>query len=240
MADAMNNMIFNFEERPTDSPWIHTIWRNHCENGGDFTSMAINQWGMVITRHQGKTAITVRGPETKASPAYCPPGAEHFGVIFKLGTFMRIFPASRMQDQSVTLPEALGHSFWLNGSSWQYPSYENIEGFVDKLVHEDLLSHEPIVDAALKGEPVKETVRSVQRRFLHATGLTRGTVVQIERARYAAFLLQQNVPILDVVFDAGYTDQPHLTRSLKYFVGMTPAQINSQQLSLLFNTTLFA
>ncbi len=31
--------------------------------------------------------------------------------------------------------------------------------------------------------------------------------------------------ILDTVERAGYFDQPHLTRSLKRFIGQTPAQI---------------
>jgi AraC-like DNA-binding protein len=37
--------------------------------------------------------------------------------------------------------------------------------------------------------------------------------------------LQQGVPIPDAVYEAGYFDQPHLTRSLKQWVGHTPAQL---------------
>jgi len=55
--------------------------------------------------------------------------------------------------------------------------------------------------------------------------LTHGAVCQIERARQALALLQQGISILDTVDQAGYADQPHLTRSLKYFIGQTPAQI---------------
>jgi len=43
-----------------------------------------------------------------------------------------------------------------------------------------------------------------------------------------------------VVYEAGYFDQPHLTRALKHFIGLTPAQImdrsRSQQLSFLYKT----
>jgi hypothetical protein len=38
-------------------------------------------------------------------------------------------------------------------------------------------------------------------------------------------MLRQGLPILDTVEEAGYFDQPHLTRSLKQFVGRTPAEI---------------
>jgi methylphosphotriester-DNA--protein-cysteine methyltransferase len=47
----------------------------------------------------------------------------------------------------------------------------------------------------------------------------------MQRAQHAQALLQQGVSILDTVDEAGYFDQPHLTRSLKQFIGYTPAQI---------------
>ena len=56
----------------------------------------------------------------------------------------------------------------------------------------------------------------------------------------AAAILRQGLSILDVVYEAGYYDQPHLTRSLKHFIGLTPAQIvdrsRPQQLSFLYKT----
>jgi methylphosphotriester-DNA--protein-cysteine methyltransferase len=135
------------------------------------------------------------------------------------------------------LPEARSDSFWLNSSTWQFPEYENADIFVDRLVRNELLAREPVVDTALQSDPPVLSVRSVQRRFLRATGLTRGTLSQIDRARYATSLLQQGVSILETVDRAGYADQPHLTRSLKYFIGQTPAQLfrksDSDQLSFL-------
>jgi hypothetical protein len=236
-------MILNFEERLSDSPYVEAIWRNHSESGGPFISMAVGHWVMVVTRLNGKTTLTVRGPETKATPAYCPAGAEHIGVHFKLGTFMPHLPAGHLRDGAVTLPEATSNSFWLNGSAWQYPDYENLDTFVDRLVHAGLLVREPVVDAALRGYLKDVSVRTVQRRFLRATGLTHGAVSQIDRARYATILLKQGVSILDTVYEAGYADQPHLTRSLKHYIGQTPAQLirkseqrEPAQLSFLFKT----
>jgi AraC-like DNA-binding protein len=68
-------------------------------------------------------------------------------------------------------------------------------------------------------------MRSLQYRFLRATGLTRKTIQQIERARGAVSLLERGTPISDAALEAGYFDQAHLTNSLKRFVGRTPAQI---------------
>jgi len=78
---------------------------------------------------------------------------------------------------------------------------------------------------------------------VQATGLTQGSIRQIERARYATRLLQGGVPILDTVELAGYADQAHLTRALKYLIGKTPIHIirksEPEQLSLLFKTEPF-
>jgi hypothetical protein len=40
-----------------------------------------------------------------------------------------------------------------------------------------------------------------------------------------AALLRHGVSILDTTYELGYLDQPHLTRSLKPWIGHTPAQI---------------
>lgn len=218
-------MIFNFEEKSSDSPFVEVIWRNHSESGGQFISMATSHWQMVVTKHQGKTKLTIRGPETKATSAYCPAGAKHFGLYFKHGVVMPQLPASQYRDGMVDLPEARSDSFWLNSSVWQFPNYENADTFVDRLVRGGLLIREPVVDTALRSDLQELSIRSVQRRFLRATGLTRGALSQIDRARHATGLLQQGVSILDTVDQAGYADQPHLTRSLKHFIGLTPAQL---------------
>jgi len=69
------------------------------------------------------------------------------------------------------------------------------------------------------------SARSLQYRFLRATGLTHKSVQQIERAQRARALLEHGTPILDAVTETGYFDQAHLTNALKRFVGQTPAQI---------------
>lgn len=219
-------MNFIFAERPSDSPFVEKVWRTQSERPGSFISQAASHWEMVVTKYKGKTTLTVRGPETKATPADCPADAEFFGIVFKLGAFMPHLPVINLLDRKdATLPEATSQSFWLHGSAWQFPDFENADTFVARLVREELLVREPVVEAVLQNRPLELSLRSVQRRFLRATGLTRGTLDQIERARQAAILLEQGVSIADAVYWAGYADQPHLTRSLKRFIGQTPGQI---------------
>jgi hypothetical protein len=237
-------MIIFDEERGSDSPFVERIWRSHSERGGSFLSIAESRSEMVVTKHQGKITLTVRGPETKATPlGDCPAEGEWLGIRLKLGTVLPLLPARNLVDGTVTLPEATSKSFWLNGSAWQFPDYDNVDTFVDWLVRDGLLVREPVVGAVLQGHLKDLSLRSVQRRFLQATGVTQSAARQIERARYATILLKQGVSILDTILEAGYFDQPHLTRSLKYFIGQTPAQIMRQsgpeQLSFLYKTKPF-
>lgn len=194
---------------------------------------------MVVTRHEGKTFLTVRGPETKATMADCPANGEWFGIHFKLGTFMPLLPSGQLLDRNdLTLPDASGRSFYLNGSAWEYPTFEHAETFVNRLVKQGLIATDPCVEAALRGQPKPLSQRTEQRHFLRVTGMTQTTINQIARARHATNLLKRGVPILQVAYDAGYYDQAHLTRSLKYFIGQTPAEITrgEEQLSFLYNT----
>jgi AraC-like DNA-binding protein len=233
-------MIFTFEERPSDSPFVEQIWRAHSERAGWFISVAASHWEMVVTRQYGKTILTVRGPETKATPLHCSADGEWLGIRFKLGTVMPHLPASDLVDGAVNLPDAGSRSFWLERSAWQFPDFENADTFVERLVRDDLLIREPVVQSALYDQLRDRSLRTAQRHFLRTTGLTHSTVRQIERARYATTLLRQGRSILDVVYEAGYFDQPHLTRALKHFIGLTPAQIMDRsrdvQLSFLYKT----
>ena len=145
------NLIF--EERPSDSPFVETVWRTHSESAGSFTSRATSHGEMVVMRHKGKTIPTVRGPEMTATLADFPADAEWLGITFKLGIYMPHLPPRILRDRrDATLPEATSKSFWMA-------------------------------------------------------------------------LLEQSLSIPDTVGQAGYVDQPHLTRSLKHFMGVTPAQM---------------
>ena len=69
------------------------------------------------------------------------------------------------------------------------------------------------------------SLRTLQRRFYLATGLARRTVRQIEQARRAAVRLREGATPADVTHELGYYDQPHLTRSMRRYLGRTPAEL---------------
>jgi AraC-like DNA-binding protein len=227
------------DDRPSDSPYVERVWRAHSESGGSFVSIAESRWEMVVTRYRGKVTMTVRGPETRPTRLTYPADAEWLGIRFKPGTFMPAHPARALVNGTVTLPESVTGRFWLNGSVWQVPDYENADTFVQWLRRAGQIVVDPAISAALRSEKATATERTLQRRFVHATGVTQGVVRQIERARYATLMLRHGASIAETTYDAGYFDQPHLTRSLRRLVGQTPAELGegqSEQLSFLYKT----
>ncbi|WP_336208572.1 helix-turn-helix transcriptional regulator [Nonomuraea sp. LPB2021202275-12-8] len=233
-------MALKVESRSSDSPYIERVWRSRSDEVSRMTSVATAHWDLVFWEHRGQVNVAVQGPESRASPAPVPQDATFFGIIFSLGMSMPHIPISRLVDGSAEIPDATRRSFWLKGSAWHLPDYDNAEAFVRRMVREDVLVRDPIVDAVLRGASPDVSERTVQRRFVAATGLTRGAVRQIGRARRAAVLIQEGVPPHDVIHRLGYFDQSHLARSLTRYIGRTAMQLidgdPSQPLSLLYKT----
>ena len=218
-------MAVIYEERPSDSPFVRTVWHTQAMSDGCEIVAADDSWDMIIERRDRKLRLMVWGAMTKALPVEHVAEAEHLGIRFKPGTVLPNLSTPALLDQGVALPEAASQSFWLGGAAWQFPSYENVDTFVERLVHEGLLVRDQVVDAALQGQTDTVSLRSLQRHFVQATGLTYKAIQQIERAQQAMTLLQQGLSILDTTYQLGYFDQSHLTNALKRFVGQTPAQI---------------
>jgi AraC-like DNA-binding protein len=231
--------FFHLEDRDSDHPFVEKVWRCHNDRADTFLSIGANSFEMVVTRLGGRSFLTLRGPETAATPLDCPAEGQWVGIRFKPGTFMpRFLPGSLRDHNDVTPPPATGQCFWLNGSALEYPSFDNAESLVKRLAKSGMLSRDPIVEDTLLRRPRELSLRSAQRHFLRSAGVTYATFRQIERARYATILLREGVPILDVVSRLGYFDQAHLTRSLRRFIGEAPAKImqRQRQLSFLYKT----
>jgi Helix-turn-helix domain len=218
-------MSFSYEDRLADSPFVQTIWHTQSEGNGCYLSPADGSWDVLVVKHNSETKLFVAGPGTKATPIFYKDGMEYLGIRFKVGAFMPQLPPITLVDSMTMLPKATHHSFWLGDVAWQVPNFEDVEVFVEGLERRGLLARDGLVEAVLEDEKQSLSHRSVQRHFLQTTGLTQNCIRQIERARNAAALLQQDVSIADTIYRVGYTDQPHMTKALKRFIGRTPAQL---------------
>jgi AraC-like DNA-binding protein len=218
-------MTIIHEDRLSDSPYVELVTQGHTASAGSTIRPAESHWHMVIRQLYGDIQLLVVGPHSSAGTISYGEGAELLWIKFKLGVFMPHLPTRRHTDLETPLPGAASQSFWLKGSAWQFPDYDNVETFVHRLVREEILVRDSVVSGVLEGHLHHVPPRTVRHRFLQATGLTQGQIFQMERAQQAAEQLQQGASILDTVHDLGYFDQPHLTRALKQWIGYTPAQI---------------
>ena len=218
-------MGFISEGRLSDSPYVETITRGSTAGTGSVIRPAESHWHMVLVRRHDTAQLLVVGPKTAAGVVSFTEGVELLWIKFRLGTFMPHLPPHDSLDIETILPGAASRSFWLHGAAWQFPDYDNADTFVDRLARDGTLVRDPIVNATLDGHRQALAPRTVRHRFLRATGLTQGQIQQLARAQRAAALLRRGVPILDSVEEAGYFDQPHLTRALKRWIGHTPAQL---------------
>lgn len=204
------------------------IWAASCDSPTGFSSLASVTPGFGFARIGGTTTVHVRGPMTAAAPLHSPADTEYFGADFRLGAYLPMFPRARLTDgRDHLLPTLPDGRILLDGREWEMPAPHNVDVFVDRLARAGLLVVDPLAeelrhDGAVRGMPE----RTAQSRFLRAVGVSRRTVGVIERARHAARLLRDGSPIADVVADAGYHDQPHLTRSLRAMIGHTPAELS--------------
>lgn len=218
-------MIETLAERLSDSPYIDAVSYGHTISDGSVIRPAETNWHMVLMRHQGETQMLMTGPLTSSERIGWQAGGELLWLRFELGVYMPHLPLKYFIDREEALPNASSQRFWLKSTAWQFPNYENVETFVARLVKEEILISDPVVSAVMQEQPQYIAPRTVRHHFTQATGLTQKQVRQIERAQAAALMLKRGVSILDTVYELGYFDQPHLTRSLKQWIGYTPAQL---------------
>lgn len=189
------------------------------------TSVAGVRWGLVFWEREGTPYAGITGPETKTGTAPVPEGATFVGIEFAVGTSLRAVPTPALVDGGVELPDATHRTFRLDGLRWESPGPDDAEALVNGLVRAGVVICDPLVTEVRRGHSPTVSERTVERRFRAATGLTRGAVRQIERARAASALLAAGSPVADVVFRLGYFDEPHLARALRRYVGRTARQL---------------
>lgn len=233
-------MSLRFDVRPSDTPLVDCVWRCRSTDVGQLVSVSSSHWHLVVGETEGVTEVTLHGPETRPTTTSVPPGATWVGIRFRLGAGLQDRSVGGLVDRDVALSLAGDRSFWWKGTAWRLPTFDNAEGLVERLAREDLIGSEPVVEEALRSTSAGLSLRTIQRRFQAATGLTRRAVRQIERARMAGVRLREGAAPAEVTNELGYFDQPHLTRSLRRFLGQTPAELadptRSEELSLLYRT----
>ncbi|MEU4536261.1 AraC family transcriptional regulator [Streptosporangium sp. NPDC023825] len=234
-------MALRFEHRDTEigASVVDRVWRTRSDAEDTMTSAARTCWHLILSRRRGRLLAGLRGPETRATIAPVPPDTEFLGVRFALGTVLRPHPAGSIIDGNVPFPVTDSGRVVIGGDDWEVPTYENVEHFVRRLQDAGLLVRSSLGEEE-RGHPgAGPTMRTLQRRYRAATGLSRTAVTQIDRANAAATMLRDGHGWRAVVETLGYFDQAHLARALRRYVGRTARELQAGEhatMSFLYKT----
>lgn len=201
---------------------VRCAWSVNTTAGGWWTQPATEFWGLGFSSTANGIGVEVVGPAARPQRFEMQPGDRFWGVELQAHVFLRMLPKSSFELVQV-LPST-SETFRLGERDYGIPEEHSLGSMVDELVAGGVLSTEPTVALALSGRG-PQSGRTLRRQVLEVTGLNRQQIAGMARARDAFKLLSEGVGISEVVELAGYSDQAHLTRSLRALADRTPREI---------------
>jgi AraC-like DNA-binding protein len=220
-------MSFTYEEKPSRSRFVETIWKTEDKTDGVYIAPADGCWDLIFVTQDGKTRVLFSGPTTRPTPFEYKAGNKNLGIRFKPGAFMTQVSALAMRNVVDVLAMQDARHFILFDYTFEIPSFETADQLVERLEQLGFLGNDYVVSAKLKDQALRTTDRSVQRHFLQATGLPAKSHQRIRQAQRAVDLLRSGHSPIETAHEAGYADQAHMTRTLKALTGHTPAEIST-------------
>lgn len=219
------HMSFTYEDKQIDSQSIDKIWHTITISDGIYTANLDGNWDIIITKGPHFVSVSVNGIGKEAVSVPYVAGIESIGIALKPGVFLRDHKGKDIVDSQHVLVEGDVSFVDIGSFRFSIPNFDSAEAFIIELAASGVLLTDEIV-ASLKSQNTKlASKRTMRRHVSETTGLTPHFLNQIERAKYAANLLQQGTSIAQVALDAGYSDQSHMTKSVKKIMGVTPAQL---------------
>jgi len=218
-------MDVKWETRRSDSPFVARI--NRVTYIGDARTVTTpdGTWDVVIRSRLGRVEVLLTGQIVQPIDLDYEQGDSFVSIAFKPDVYLPQRPGSSMINRGVFQPLAGKDSFWLDNVRLEIPTFDNAEHFVARLGSRGLIARDRVVGYAVEGNLTHLGDRTLQRHFARVTGMTGKTLQQILRANRAAGLLEHGARVVDVAAELGYSDQSHLTNSLRRILGRTPGEI---------------
>jgi AraC-like DNA-binding protein len=218
--------VVEARERMADSLLATRI--RHARYLGAAREVALpdGSWDLLFVRKSGGPWTVIQTGQIAAPvEVHSDAGDEMLTIALRPEVYMPRLPGRLTLNQGVLRPVEGDRRFWIEGERFEIPDFENAEQLVAALTRKGLLERDPVVALALRGARQRLDERSVQRHFADVTGLGLKAFQQIERAHEAAGLLRAGQTPSQVAAALGFTDQAHLTHSLKRILGQTPGRM---------------
>jgi AraC-like DNA-binding protein len=260
----MNNPTSDYREFPPPAALVRQIvclWTQRIGNGASPYVHRVLPDACADAVWIGEAAPVVAGPATRTVMLSLPPGALIVGARFRPGWAPSFLgpPADEIRDREVPLRE-----FWRGDAErlWQQIAAERsaarklktIEAALrdraartrptDTLVVRavDWLARNPGGRVHTLATKLELSDRQLQRRLAAATGYGPKTLQRVLRLQGLLALVSTERGsrcLAQLAAEAGYADQPHMTREMRALTGLSPAALLPGRGSTLALSDLF-
>jgi hypothetical protein len=207
-------------------PLVDTVWATQNISDGVYSATPDGSWDLIVLiQSDGSKQMMITGQATKPMDVPYQKDTSSVVISFVRGAYVPAYKG-KLVDSFEILPNLDAEHFILCGKTFEFPSYETAEEHVEALIDAGLLLADPVIYAANDPGTWAASKRSYQRHFAEHTGMSEKSFEQIERAKSAVRQLQDGKNPRDVAADVGYSDQPHLARSLKKIMGVKPSGVD--------------
>jgi hypothetical protein len=205
---------------------IDTVWTTVSLTDGVYTSTPDGSWDLIhVAKPDGRHSVFLTGQASE--PVEVPYDKGEVSVVISLAASAFLVSGPIPANAAIfEMLEVQGDEFLLGGLALPLPTFENAEDIVDRLLSAGLLDVDGVVEGLLGDRPRAASERSVQRHFRQATGLTPKDFAQIRRAQEAVRRLLAGDKPADVAAATGYSDQAHMSNSVKRFMGRLPSDVS--------------
>lgn len=213
--------------RTSTHPLIDRVWETKNIEDGVYLATPDGAWDLIVMiQADGSKSMAIAGQATKSVHVPYQAGSGGVVVSFAPNAYLPHTPGEKLLDAMEFLPNTDEGHFEYQGHTFAFPTFENAEEIVNEMIIKGLIASDELIRSLRDGTPRAASTRAFQRHFLKATGLTQKQFQQIKRAQEAVTLLKEGKRPIEVAADAGYSDQPHLAKSLKKIMESKPSSVD--------------
>jgi len=212
-------------QRPSSHPWIDTVWQTVCLEDGVYRATPDGAWDLILgVSPEGEAMVFLTGQATEPVDVPYLTGEHSVVISFAAHVYLATEDEVRTGADIRWLP-VTGDRFVLDGVELPLPTFEDAEALVDQMIGAGLLKSDDLVAKAFSDRPKAASKRSVQQHFKRTTGITQKDFQMIRRAQEAVRRLKRGEAPAGVAAELGYSDQPHMIKSIKTIMGHLPSDL---------------
>jgi AraC-like DNA-binding protein len=212
-------------QRASSHPWIDTVWQTVCLDDGIYPATPDGSWDLILSvAPDGEPTVFLSGQATE--PVDVPYVAGEHSVVISFAAHVYLATESEVRTgATIRLLPVRDEHFNLDGTVLPLPTFTNSEDLIDQMIRAGLLKSDDLVARAFSEKPKAASKRSVQQHFKRTTGITQKDFQMIRRAQEAVRRLKRGEAPAAVAVDLGYSDQPHMIKSIKTIMGHLPSNL---------------